>query len=82
MPLALCLPESVSSTDFIAIDLVGPERAGESYYLHHNPNHRWYWASNMSPSEVLLFANWDSETVTGGTKCELRSVSLSMAAVY
>lgn len=30
------------------------------YALRHNPGHRWYFASEMQPNEVLLLKCYDS----------------------
>jgi hypothetical protein len=70
MPLAMCLPDSVSDQEFCKVDLVGRERAGESWYLHHNPDQKWLWASDMKSSEVLAFVTWDSTYVPGEMKCK------------
>ena len=40
-PLALCDSRSVAPDDLIATDRILPDRVGEVYYLHHNPNQEW-----------------------------------------
>jgi hypothetical protein len=69
MPLAMCMPSSVAPEDLIKVDLVGPEKSGESYYVHYNPQHEWYWASDMKPEEALVFTTWDSIGSAQGTSC-------------
>ena len=41
-------------------DLEHPRHSGEIYSVRFNPGHRWFFASNMQPGEVLLLKNWDS----------------------
>src|SRR5579864_727639 len=43
-----------------AVELRYPERTGEIYYLMHEPEQRWYFASNMTVDEAWLFKNFDS----------------------
>jgi len=67
-PLALCDAASVAPEDFIHTDihhfaesdLETPAHRGAIYALHHNPEHRWYFASEMQPDEVLLLKCYDS----------------------
>lgn len=70
MPLAFCDPKTVSTDDLIAVDLVGPNKPGESYYLFYNDQHKWYWASDMKPSEAMVFTTWDSEVDSQATRCK------------
>lgn len=59
-PLALADARSVAPTDLVATDQHFPDRIGEIYHLTHNPAQRWYYASEMTPDEVLLIKGWDS----------------------
>lgn len=59
-PLALCDFRSIDKDDLVACDRVIPTRAGEVYYLKHNPQQRWHWLEHMTPSEMFLFIMWDS----------------------
>lgn len=59
-PLALADAQTVADADFVATDLVYPDRTGEYYLLKYNPAHRWYYAPAMQPHEVLLLKNYDS----------------------
>ncbi|KAJ4416871.1 hypothetical protein N0V82_006510 [Gnomoniopsis sp. IMI 355080] len=34
-------------------------------YIHYNPETRWYWMSNQTPDEVILFTQWDSHPPEG-----------------
>ena len=59
-PLALCDGASVSPRALRRVELRYPERTGEIGYLVHEPQQRWYFASDMSVDEVWLFKNFDS----------------------
>lgn len=59
-PLALADAQTAAAADFVATDLVYPDRTGEYYLLKYNPAHRWYYAPAMQPSEALLLKNYDS----------------------
>jgi hypothetical protein len=61
-PLALADAASVRPEDLIATDQVFPDRVGEIYHLAHHPGQRWYYASLMTPDEVLLIKGYDSLT--------------------
>jgi len=70
VPLAVCdarttVPDDFVPTDihhFAEDDLEHPRHSGEIYSVRFNPAHRWYYASEMQPDEVLLLKNWDSAT--------------------
>jgi hypothetical protein len=59
-PLALADAESVDAADFVATDLLYPDRTGEIYYVKFNPSHRWFYASAMREHEVMLIKCFDS----------------------
>jgi len=59
-PLALCDFQSIDKEDLIACDRVIPIRAGEVYYLRHNPKQQWYWMEFMTSEEPFLFIMYDS----------------------
>jgi hypothetical protein len=52
----------VANEDWIATDLVYPERTGEIYRVAFNPAHRWYYVPNLQPEEILLLKTYDSAT--------------------
>lgn len=71
MPLGLCLPSSIAISDLTEMDTITLDKVGESYYVHYNPQHQWYWASKMVPEEVLVFTTWDSKQPSGqATNCK------------
>jgi hypothetical protein len=67
-PLALCDARSVASDDLVMTDihhfgeddLTTPRHRGQIYSVRHNPNHQWYFISDMQPDEVLLLKCYDS----------------------
>lgn len=67
-PLALCDAASVAFEDYVHTDIhhfaegnvETPAHRGMIYSLHHNPAHRWYFASEMQTDEVLLLKCFDS----------------------
>lgn len=61
-PLSLCDARSVAPGDLVPSDLVYKHRVGETYSVTYNPNHRWFYFSNMTPHEALLLKCYDSQT--------------------
>ncbi len=65
-PLALCDSASVARADLIYGPIGGNSQSGvknpAGWNLAHNPNHRWYYAPRLRPSEALVFRLCDSET--------------------
>lgn len=59
-PLAIADGSSVSSQDLVNCQLVYPDRIGEIYEVKHNPDHRWYYFSEMTMNEVILIKGYDS----------------------
>jgi hypothetical protein len=59
-PLAICDGSSVGLESLRAVELRYPDRTGEIYYLMHEPQQRWYFASDMGVDEAWLFKNFDS----------------------
>lgn len=72
-PLAMCDARSVPDEDLIPVAANLPSKdtglkystitAGrrfELFYAKYNPEHKWYYASEMTPDEVLLIKCFDS----------------------
>jgi hypothetical protein len=59
-PFAICDARTVGPEDFVASDLLYPDRKGETYGLKFNPRHRWYYFSEMQPNEAMLLKCYDS----------------------
>jgi hypothetical protein len=62
MPLAVCDARSIRATDLVPTDLRYRDRTGEVYSLAFNPDHRWYYFSNMRADEAMLLKCFDSDT--------------------
>jgi hypothetical protein len=59
-PLAAADGRTVLPSDYIAVDLVYPDRTGEIYYAAHSSGQRWFYFSRMRPNEAMLFKCFDS----------------------
>ena len=67
-PLALCDARSVAPGDLVTTDihhfgeddLSAPRHRGQIYSVRHNPQHQWFYVSDMRPDEVLLLKCYDS----------------------
>lgn len=59
-PLALCDAGSIDAADFLASDLVYPDKVGETFSVRPNPAHRWYYYPHLRPQEALLLKIYDS----------------------
>ncbi len=59
-PLALADASSIGPGELVATDQVFPDRVGEIYHLAHAPTQKWYFASDMTPDEIILIKGWDS----------------------
>jgi len=59
-PLAVCDARSIEPGDLVATDLVYQQRTGEVYSLAFNPEHRWFYFSEMAADESLLLKCYDS----------------------
>jgi len=59
-PLAVCDAQSLRQDDFVATDLIYPQRRGEVYGVTFRPTHRWYYFSQMQTDEALLLKCYDS----------------------
>ena len=72
VPLAVCDARTVAPDDWVPTDihhfgeddLEHPRHSGEIYSLRYNPAHRWFYAADMQPDEVLLLKNWDSASAS------------------
>jgi hypothetical protein len=59
-PLALCDARSAAPADFVATDIIYPDRRGEIYGLTYSPAHRWSYFPNMGLDQALLIKCYDS----------------------
>ena len=67
-PLAICNARATQLEDFIPTeiqhfledDLDTPHLTGEIYSFQHSDKHRWFYVSDMQPSEVMLLKCFDT----------------------
>ena len=58
-PLALCDYRTVDpEVDLVPMDLIYPDRKGESSAVGYNPNHKWKYLRGMEPEEFVLIKWW------------------------
>lgn len=63
MPLSLCDMQTVAFDDMVAADAWGgidPRQRLVSYRLAYSPDQRWYYFPRMTPSETLVFKQYDT----------------------
>jgi len=65
-PLAVCDYRSTDPADYIACDVPSPSYVGESYLLHHNPKHDWWFLKEMHKDEVFVIKMYDSDAERPG----------------
>ncbi|ESK87703.1 hypothetical protein Moror_1855 [Moniliophthora roreri MCA 2997] len=54
-PLAVCDYRSVNlKEDLVPVDLVYPDRVGETFNVKYNPEHKWKYLQGITPEEVIL----------------------------
>jgi hypothetical protein len=66
VPLGICAAPTTAAADVVTGMAVidppnAPELRFESSLYRYNPQHRWFYFSNMQPSEALVFKAFDSE---------------------
>ncbi len=67
VPLALCAWPSVQESDLIDCLAIfdpadgSPEWSFGNYVIRHNPAHRWYYFSDMTPGEAIVFKTSESD---------------------
>lgn len=59
-PLAMVDITTVQTSDFQRLKLIYPDRIGEIAAITYNPKHKWFYQSDMTPDEGLLFKVFDS----------------------
>jgi hypothetical protein len=70
-PLAVCDATTLRPGDEqeSRVILSYPDREAVEFYtllFHPHPRHRWYYFSDMTPDEVLVFKSFDSDTAFAG----------------
>jgi len=59
-PLGFINPRSMSTDDWMDIGLVYPDRFGQILGVAENDHHEWFYQSEMTPDEVVIFNIYDS----------------------
>ncbi len=59
-PLGVCSAQSVRQSDFMVLALRYRDRNGQIYFMRYNPDHRWFYCSEMRTNEALLLKCFDS----------------------
>ncbi len=65
--LTLCDRRSVPASDVVFYDAIIGEKGSalesvEARSCRYGPDHRWWYASNMGPTDLLVFIGYDSAT--------------------
>ncbi|KAH8822924.1 hypothetical protein DL96DRAFT_1619868 [Flagelloscypha sp. PMI_526] len=61
-PLALCDFRSVNpDRDVVPVQLLYPDREGQTYSVRYNPNQRWGYFRGITPDEFVLIKCFDSK---------------------
>ena len=47
--------------DLVPVQLIYPDRVGETFSVRPNPKHRWYYLGQQTPEEVMLIKCFDSK---------------------
>ena len=70
-PLALCDSSTVDcDQDFETADILYPTFAVENYQVHRNESHRWYYLSDQSVDELIVFQQASNQQhVLPGKSC-------------
>ena len=59
-PLGFIHPASMNAEDWMDIDLIYPNRRGHILGVAANADHDWFYTSDMTPEEVVIFNIYDS----------------------
>jgi hypothetical protein len=69
-PLAVLDAQSAMPTDFLTTQYIYPDRVGEVVGVVRNPQHKWFYYSQMRHDEALIFKVFDSSAETGACTVE------------
>lgn len=59
-PLGFIRPSSMTPNDWIDIGLIYPDRFGQILGVAANPAHEWFFKSEMTPDEAIIFNIYDN----------------------
>lgn len=60
-PLVLADRRTVSKADMVEADQVMREKVNKTAFVYYRPDQRWYWLSEQSPDEIIIFPTWRGE---------------------
>lgn len=61
-PIGLIHARSIDwDKDMVVGEILYKDRIGYTYLVHHNPKHKWFYASKMMPDEVVLIKCYDNK---------------------
>ncbi len=60
-PLGFIHPQSMQAEDWMTIELIYSDRKGQILGVANNPDHEWFYQSNMQPSEIIIFNIYDNQ---------------------
>ena len=61
-PLGVADANSVPDSDLLPVQLIYPNRVGETFTVRPNEQHKWYFLYGQRPDEVTLIKCFDSKT--------------------
>lgn len=61
VPLGFIHPDSVNPDDWLEIALVYPDRQGQILGVTANHQHHWFYMSQMTPQDVVIFNVYDNQ---------------------
>lgn len=61
-PLGVADAKSVPDSDLLPVQLIYPDRVGETFTVRPNEQHKWYFLYGQRPDEVTLIKCYDSKT--------------------
>jgi len=60
-PLGFIRPSSMTTQDWMTIELIYPDRVGQILGVAANDDHNWFYLSQMTPDEVAIFNIYDNK---------------------
>jgi len=60
-PLGFIRPSSIKAEDWMAIELIYPDRTGQILGVAASDDHDWFYLSKMTPDEIVIFNIYDNE---------------------
>ena len=61
-PITIADARTVDESDFVPVPRTAPGRVGETWRALHNPEHRFFYYSYLTPDEAIFFKVYDSAT--------------------